>query len=290
MGRCTLDPRWFAATVSVLLAAGGCRGEGAPKDAGPSGSACFADAGGVDASLRCVDSGPCELPIVCDDHLWNPEPLPERPWWLRHPPTACLDEVARGSCDVPEALDDCPPSPFGFVPSACAIPAAGAATCAETNFWTQTCHVSADCPRGMGCVDFLDGPIHDTDPLVHGICRQRCGAPGDPSCVRCADTCAAEGYCKPGPPPLGPPCGYDCECPNGDRGQGICSDGHCWFTTTPPTLDCDMSDGGVGRDAGDISTCPCTGGTCEINATTGRGCCRAPDGHIAASNSDPICR
>ncbi|NOY93534.1 MAG: hypothetical protein GXP55_20310 [Deltaproteobacteria bacterium] len=263
--------RWLVAAVCVLLAAGGCRGEGAPKDAGPGGSACFADAGGVDASLRCVDSGPCELPIVCDDHLWNPEPLPDRPWWLRHPPSACLDEVARGSCDVPEALDDCPPSPFGFVPSACAIPTAGAATCAETDFWTQTCHVSADCPRGMGCVEFVDGPIHDTDPLVHGICRQRCGAPGDPICVRCADTCAAEGYCKPAPY-LGPSCTANCECMPGE----VCGEGHCYASGiqyVPGICDDPFTPEEFG--------CACTHGTCEPDSVSGQGCCYLPDGRIA---------
>ena len=288
--------------LSAMLTLGGCGTGGSSTDAGS--RACYAP---LDANAGVVcpvgDAGPCNVEIACDDDLWKPDPLPNRPWWLRHPPAACEDEVAHGSCEVPEALDDCPPIPTNFSPSSCSIPDARAATCANSGYWTQTCHTSADCPHGMGCVDANDstdaGPIHDSDSIPYGLCRQRCGAAGDPECVRCDTVCGAEGYCEPRPPPcpIPPsgdglpdcrphgylsPCEYDCDC----LPEFLCGEGRCLLLGIPYAPGCETPDAGGGGVLG----CPCNVGSCEINTETRRGCCRAPDGHIAVINSDPVCR
>jgi hypothetical protein len=254
----------------------GCGDDAAPADAGA--TACFVDAS-ADAGVICVDGGPCEVLNACDSRFWRSGPLPT-PWWLDHPPSACLDHVTHGSCEWPEALDDCQPSPVNFVPSACPVPSARAATCAETDFWTQTCHTSADCPRGMGCVDsFGDGPLHDADSTDQGLCRQLCGGSGAPICVRCADVCADEGYCKPAPPPLGHACRADCECMGGE----VCAEGHCQLSGVP------YNSGICGSQAESYPAdlrCACTHGSCAADPRTGQNCCYLPDGGVARGGAD----
>jgi len=285
----------FAELLMLALLFGGSAAcastSGASSDSGNSGSR---DAAGRDASGRdaappdsapsCDPRGPCEVVPDCDPSLWHNSPLPSHSWWLDMSPTSCADHVQHGSSDAPVALDDCGPISREFMPYSCGILRAGAAVCGSGQYWTQTCHVSADCPDGMGCVASNDGPIHDSDAIEFGSCEQRCGSAGDPVCVRCGYVCAPEGYCKPEPPPLGHACTADCECMEGE----ICNEGgHCWESPRWPDALCGLPDSAYPYPE---LRCACSSGTCETNARTGRNCCRSMDGSIASYGAGVACK
>lgn len=85
-----------------------------------------------------------------------------------------------------------------------------------------------------------------------------------------------------------PACQADCECFGRDpRGNdyNACVSGRCAATGSDMRWGtCNPDDRGpYGFD----DYCACGGGTCE--PTPGGGCCRAPDGHIARTSSDPVC-
>lgn len=259
-------------------------GPASPSDALPSGTEGGSDlASGDSAShITCHPGEPCQVSPLCEGS-WDPSPLPSHPWWVASPPASCLENLNRGSAASPEALDDCPPPPHDFMPNDCGIPYRQARICINQQ-WTQTCQESGDCPDGMVCVDGpADGTVHTRDnPAVgYAYCQQRCGGAEDIACVRCGQQCSAEGYCQPEPPRTFA-CVADCQCLDGE----ICDRGQCIEVGQPPRFIC----GAGSRDVDPAWACDCMHGSCESDPRTGRGCCRAADGHIAISSDDPACR
>lgn len=87
----------------------------------------------------------------------------------------------------------------------------------------------------------------------------------------------------------GRPCTATCQCQSNDH----CVAGHCVFDFSPGqfTPDCvldPLPDGGPAVIGG--PSCLCGGGTCEEDPYSHRGCCVAPDGHVADDLTDAICR
>lgn len=238
------------------------------------------DASAADTAPYCDARGPCEIPINCDRSFWSEQSLPNHPWWLDTSLPACMGEVHQGTSEAPEALDDCGAPPPHFEIFQCGIPVR-AAVCSN-HYWTQRCQVSSDCPDGMACITPYDGPIHDVDPANQGICEQRCGGSADAACVRCGFVCAPEGYCRPAPPPAGEPCVADCQCPAGE-----------WCRADTNTcVDVDFPPNGLCGEGAETlqGYCACNSGTCELEPSTGRGCCRGADGSIARSPTDKACQ
>ena len=271
-----------AGAFAVLWSVGCGGGSGTTSDTG---NGLHADAtsrdGSRDTAASCDPSGPCTVPIDCNSEFWSSESLPSHPWWLDTSISACMNTVQHGSATAPAALDDCGPAPTNFLPYDCHVPVGGAVC--NGHYWTQICHVSADCSDGMGCINPWDGSIHDTDPLSFGYCEQRCGGAGDPMCLRCGFVCAPEGYCKPEGPPPGHPCVADCQCLEGEACNVTL--GQCVEADYLPDGICGIPDGVVGS----ATQCQCNNGTCEVDARTGRGCCYASDGTIAKTSTAKVC-
>jgi len=90
-----------------------------------------------------------------------------------------------------------------------------------------------------------------------------------------------------GPRDAGRPCSATCQC----RDDYQCVSGHCTFNPSQFTPDCPLHvypDGSTGTLIGGPS-CTCGGGSCEEDPYSRRGCCVAPDGHVADDVTEPIC-
>lgn len=134
------------------------------------------------------DGGSCSDVLDCDGS-WAPGPLPP-PWWILDPPTSCVDSPRHERL---EYLDDCGGNPS---PGALACGAGvGDAVCGGDV--TTLCKTSADCPRGMACIDGSEPMETSPSQPEWGVCTKTCDPAGnDPvDCVRCDYRCTRQGVC-----------------------------------------------------------------------------------------------